>query len=436
VIWLNPTALFALAAIAAPILIHVLVQRRAEPFPFPTLRFLRPTRLAAIRRHLLDDVPLLAVRVAVLASAVAALAGPLIVTASRRDAWSRRIVRAVVIDAAVRGAAPRSSSGDGAHLSREFSGTSLSDGVRRAVAWLEHAPPANRELLIASPLPIGAISAADLAAVPPDVGIAFDRSGTLPAERTVPFGRLVTAAGVVSRVMVLAGDRTSVRDTPASIALPDALPIDIVARAETKPIVAAALDAVLSQRVWLPPPDRRVRALFDGTDGDVEPPRRRWMADAIARLTRDADLQDAASRSSALVGHAAWMRAPWQVVALAADGQPLVAAAAASGALVVSSAAPAADVVTPILLRAVSAAIAQPPEVGDDEVVPIADAQLRAWSRPATAPPTPRIDAIDGDDRRWFWIAVLCLLGLEAWMRRTARRAAGREAAGEAARVA
>ena len=74
-IWLNPLGVFALAALAAPILIHILVQRRAERFPFPTLRFLQPTRLAAIRRHLLEDLPLLAVRAALLAAAVAALAG-------------------------------------------------------------------------------------------------------------------------------------------------------------------------------------------------------------------------------------------------------------------------------------------------------------------------------------------------------------------------
>src|SRR6266852_3757250 len=96
--WLNPSALFALAALAAPILIHILIQRRAERFPFPTLRFLQPTRLAAIRRHLLEDLPLVAVRVAVIAVAVAALAGPLMLTAARRQAWDRRIVRAVVTD--------------------------------------------------------------------------------------------------------------------------------------------------------------------------------------------------------------------------------------------------------------------------------------------------------------------------------------------------
>ena len=103
-LWLNPSALFALAAVAAPILIHILIQRRAERFPFPTLRFLQPTRLAAIRRHLLEDLPLLAVRIALLAAAVAALAGPLLVTSARRQAWDRRVVRAIVTRYGRRGA--------------------------------------------------------------------------------------------------------------------------------------------------------------------------------------------------------------------------------------------------------------------------------------------------------------------------------------------
>ena len=99
-LWVNPAALFALAAVAAPLLIHLLIQRRAERVPFPTLRFLQPTRLSAIRRQLLDDLPLLAVRVALIAAAVAALAGPLLVTASRKQAWDRRVVRATVKDTA------------------------------------------------------------------------------------------------------------------------------------------------------------------------------------------------------------------------------------------------------------------------------------------------------------------------------------------------
>ena len=60
-IWLNPAAWAALIAVAAPILIHILVQRRAKRTMFPTLRFVEPTRLAAIRRHLLEDFLLLAI---------------------------------------------------------------------------------------------------------------------------------------------------------------------------------------------------------------------------------------------------------------------------------------------------------------------------------------------------------------------------------------
>src|SRR3954465_1222739 len=100
-LWLNPIALVALAAVAAPILISILVQRRAESLPFPTLRFLRPTPLAAIRRHLLEDGRLLAVRAAIPAAAAVAVAGPLVVTALRRQQWDERIVRATVIDPAI-----------------------------------------------------------------------------------------------------------------------------------------------------------------------------------------------------------------------------------------------------------------------------------------------------------------------------------------------
>ena len=81
-VWLHPVILFALAAVAAPILIHILVQRRAEVVPFPTLRFLRSTAIVSIRRHLLEDRLLLALRIAIVAAAVTAVAGPPIASAA------------------------------------------------------------------------------------------------------------------------------------------------------------------------------------------------------------------------------------------------------------------------------------------------------------------------------------------------------------------
>src|SRR5262245_66372414 len=82
---------------AGPIVIHILVQRKAERLAFPSLRFLQQGRLASIRRHLLEDVPLLAIRAAIVAAAVAALAGPLIVSRTQRQAWNARVARAIVV---------------------------------------------------------------------------------------------------------------------------------------------------------------------------------------------------------------------------------------------------------------------------------------------------------------------------------------------------
>ena len=83
------------------------MQRRAERLPFPSLRFLQQTRLASIRRHVLEDLPLLAVRAAILAAAVAALAGPLVHDADQRQAWNARVVRAIVVDDVSAGLAGR-----------------------------------------------------------------------------------------------------------------------------------------------------------------------------------------------------------------------------------------------------------------------------------------------------------------------------------------
>lgn len=489
-LWLNPSALFALAAIAAPILIHLLIQRRAERFPFPTLRFLQPARLAAIRRRVLEDVVLLAVRVALLAAAVAALAGPLLVTAARRQSWDRRIVRAVVSDDGPAGGArafqarnrgpERAAPQQIAVMQQTFEAASLADGIRRAVAWLDTTPPARRELVIASPFPIGSITAADVAAIPAGTGVRLERIGTLPITRTVPAGRLLTTGGVRAREMTLAGDRTSVRDLAA--ADPMVWPIDVVSSPDEQPAIDAAIAAVLSQRVWAAAPDRRARLVLvdvqptavqppptgvaqSPTTGAAQPPRggvaqapsgvaqafrpaivdglsdaspvtQPWMAEALARIAGDAALRAAAARVSEGLADARFAAAPWQVLASAADGRPLAVAAGSANRLVVASAARASDVATPVLLRSIANAIADVPDLTRAEVVPIADAVLRQWSRPSTSPAPPRIETVDQDDRRWLWLAVLCLLGLEMRIRRPRPADAAHDAGEEDVRVA
>jgi hypothetical protein len=438
VIWLNPAAWIAIAIVAAPVLIHLLVHRHAERFPFPTLRFILPTRLASIRRHVFDDIALLAVRSAIIAAAVTAWAGPLIVTPARRASWNARIARAIVVD---RGTADRPAPQPGSEppfRSQRFEAVSMSDGINRAVAWLDAAPPARRELVIAGHLTIGSVGEADIAGVPREIGIRFERVGALPAERSVEAAPLLGPSGMLRRTVTLSGKQTSVRDEHDLAAVP--WPVDIVAPPDARPAVDAAIEAVLSQYVWRPAPDRRTRFVVLDRAGrppttvDAGPIRLAWMTDAIARIARDAELQSESVRLPAGFADRRFVTAPWQPLVAGGDGRPVVSAAASSGTLIVVSAADAAALVTPLLLRSIVDSVAPVEDPAQSELVPISDTRLRAWTRPP-AVTAPRIDTVDRDDRRWLWGGVLMLLAAEAWMRR-ARRDAAEGIEQEAARVA
>ena len=160
------------------------------------------------------------------------------------------------------------------------------------------------------------------------------------------------------------------------------------------------------------------------------------MAKAVSRVARDSDLSAAASRVAAGLSDARFAAAPWQTLASAADGRPLAVAAGSAAQLVVTSAAPASDVATPLLLRSIANAMATMPDLQRAEVVPIPDAQLQQWSRPSAPIASPRIENLDQDDRRWLWLAVLCLLGLEMWIRRGRQTDEADERREEIARVA
>jgi hypothetical protein len=444
VIWLNPAAWIGLLALAGPIAIHILVQRKAERLPFPSLRFLQQGRLAAIRRHVLEDVLLLAIRAAIVAAAVAALAGPLIVTRTQRQAWNARVVRAIVVDDRARAASASARNPferatvdklqPPAFLSQTFEARALSDAIPRAVAWLENAPPARRELLIAGPLALGSVSADDLAAIPPGIGIRFEQSGGLPAERSIAGGRVLAlepeafsrASGsgsiVVQQQVTLRDIHTSVQETGAAAS--DPFPVDVVCSTAARPIVDVAIDAARSQRVWAPAANRRGRlVLIDpsidpAAVADAGPVRESWVADAVASVARDRDLQVAGAQTPAGLRDPRFSAPPWQPLLLAPDGRPLAVAGASSASLVVVSGAPPSNLVTPLLLRAMVNALGGPPDLRQAEVLPIPDSQLRAWSRPAAPVTAPRVDRVERDDRRGFWILVLALLALETWIRR------------------
>ena len=441
-IWLHPLAWLAAAAIAVPILVHLLARRRAERIPFPTLRFIQRTRLPAMRRRAIEDLALLAVRAAIVILAVAACAGPLLVTSVRQAGWQARLVRAVVVaepptqsfgerrrnspDQRTRegGSSPIEDAGQPVVASREFETRALPDGIRRAVAWLETAPPARRELVVAAPLTIGSLNSADLAAVPGDVGIRFVRAGHLPAGGSVEASPLVTATGVLRRLVTLDGAGTGVHEERGTTS--SGWPIEIIAPPPLQRTADAALVAVLSVRVRVTPPDRRARLVFlegpdIGTAGSATPIHVPWIGDAVARIARDAALQEEAARIPSGFPDGPVARPPWHVIARAADGGPLVAAAASSDTLLVVSTARAGDLVVPTLLRAVAIGLAPEEDLSAAEILPIADSQLRAWSRAPRPLSAPRPENVERDDRRWLWGAVLLLIGVETVQRRSRR---------------
>jgi hypothetical protein len=435
-VWLHPLAWLGVMAVAAPLLIHLLVHRRAETLLFPTLRFLEPTRLASIRRHRLDDVRLLVVRSALLAAAAAAFAGPVVMTGARRASWNARVARAVVTDSP-------SAPAVGAEMESAFRGTAigtpdLKSGMRRGVRWLGDAPPARRELVVVSQFPLSSISPADIADVPEGVGLRFVRAGTLPGRRTVDcpatLGPAIADAVAAPRTalpavasrhdvsVLLEGPRTSVIDRVAGTSR---IPIEIDAPGSFKEAAAAALDAVLSQRVPAPAPGRSARLIVQGAPGwtaNGQPVREPWMADAIAAIARDEELQRAASRVEKGVADPGFTRAPWRRLASASDGQPFASAAAEPGVLLVATAASASDISMALLTRALFNALAPAPPETLPEVVAISDAQLTSWERPAAPISEPALRTVERDDRRWLWGAVLVLLAMEAVIRRSDRR--------------
>ena len=74
------------------------------------------------------------------------------------------------------------------------------------------------------------------------------------------------------------------------------------------------------------------------------------------------------------------------------------------------------------LVHVVARGLASPVERPADEIVPIPDAQLSAWTRAAGPAPEPAAEMIDRDDRRWLWATVLTLLLIESVLRRDRKR--------------
>ena len=398
VIWLQPWAWAGLAALAAPILIHLLARHRQRELAFPTLRFVRATQLAAVKRRVIADIPLLAVRLSIVAAAVAALAAPVFVSAARQQAWSERTARAIValetassserdrdVQAIVEGERPT------AFASQVFrANASAASAIADAISWLDRQPPAARELVVVGDLRDGLLSAADVARVPPATGLRFLPVTTRAEARTVALTALAEIGGRTtarSLVMGLDDDRTRVTYSSAPRAFADLVIVRAAPGEEAR--ATAVRDAVLAEGVRLPRDgDRRLAIEFAGvasSDALNTPPATPWMRDTLAQTGSSGGERD--------------------------------------GRLVVRLAIRATDrAAVHALDRVVRTAWSDSLEALEPRRIP--PATLAAWSRAPSGAP---LDAAPGNegDARWLWMLALALLALEWRIRRGHRRTIG-----------
>lgn len=384
IVSLAPAAWWGLIAIAVPILVHLLVRGRAPRVLFPSVRFIPAAPLAAVRVRLLSDRGLLLLRAGIIALAVWALTGPVFVTDRRREMWTHRVARAVVLSG-TGGEGERLAADEarGAFAHARFAAPVLADALRDAAEWLDVQPPAARELVVVGDLHEGALTQHDLAAVPRAAGIRF-----------------VTTAATVERVTINLHGIASLAPGSASAyraavtATPEETRVAYGREQAPVPVRTAAapgeaqraeelLEAVLHDGVlWGRRPDRQLTLAFDGSPlarQDLAPASESWMLETLAA--------------------AAGLRG-----------------GVTEGRLVVVMPMRASDPgAAQVIARVVRTAYTE--SLDDLEPRRIPRAQLDAWSRPGAGLPAD-VPLRDEGDRRWIWLMVLSLLVAEQRLRR------------------
>jgi hypothetical protein len=378
----NPWAWLGLAAIAAPVLVHLLARRPARRIPFPTLRFLPATRLAPIRRGRLTDIGLLVVRVGVILAAVTALAQPDWFPDPSDRAGSPDVARAILVDAswsmsreAVAGGTAAAAANREADALRASATTARvaespapAEALTAATNWLRH-QPMRRELVLVSDFQTGTIEREDLDATPEGIGVRLLR---IDARAPVAPARPDPSASPAVRLLVGASGQRG---------------------AEAARRAAESRGAPARGR-----PDRTVAIVFPDFERRSEllaatrPLDQPWMFDAVNRVARG-------DQSHLYLDGLTWSAAKNEVRLF-----PTVAAGSLGSAALIAAAARAAS---------------PDPDPAELGATTIADATLRAWERPASDL-TPVVGRNPNRfDGRWMWGLALALLALEALVRRT-----------------
>jgi hypothetical protein len=402
-VFLNPSALFLLAGITIPVIVHLLVRREARRRSFPSLRFVsgRETRAARLRQ--LSDWRILLLRAGTIAAAVVALAGPLLVTPAREARWGREVSRVVVVDtsgsaaSAARAAAARTL--DGAKQSVLIETRRPGEAIDAAIEAARRLPPSQQELVIVSDFQEGALDGVAWTSVPDHLGVRLVRvSREAIAGVTAPQVPAVRVAGDEQEAARIA------RSAVATVTgFPDTGPANVVVWGRN----AEAFGREVSAAVRVQQP---------------------WMAGVVGRVRADPQLQDAfrGVPAETLGG----LPSSW--TPLVERDRSVMAAAAQSGdRLFVVTSAPPETLAFPTLLLALSRALVDRDGLRERLLPTRTSADSQYVERPSTGVLRDSIRNATETDSRWWWIAAGAMLWLEQRLRRN--RAAARAVPAERA---
>jgi hypothetical protein len=408
-VWLLPAALVGLLALGGPLLVHLLRRQRARTLMVPTVRFIPALDQSIVRLRTPADGWLLLLRMAIVACAALAVARPLLLTDARTDAWGERVARVVVVDVSESSGAAAAALLESAGVAHRIDATDLPPALRRAAAWLEAAPPARREIVVLSDFQRGVLEAADVDAVPVEMGMRFIpvRPPAPAATREITAGPVLAENGAWQRTVRLDASTTSATFAP--------VPGDVdglrLLTAQEDPETAASLLRVIARAgAHAPSASEPIVVRFPGglpPEGGSHELRggqaKEWTREAALRLLRAADRHDLP-------------------VSIAPDAAALVVDVSAKPGSLEAAAA----------LKAALDARPDPRGFTEQEIARIPEATLSAWTREPGAVDTTAWRHSDESDGRWLWLAALVLLGLETFVRRS-RAAAAREVEAHAA---
>jgi hypothetical protein len=394
-IWLAPWALLGLAAVTVPVLVHWLARHQATRLRFPSIQFLVRSSPVSVRRYRVKDVPLLLVRMAIIAAAALALAQPVWV---RPGAPAAQPARAVVLDTSASLQRLMADGRVGADVARETaasvlagSGSSastgapavsiateqLAEGVAQAAAWLA-TQTAPRELVVVSDFQVGALVESDLDTVPEDADVRLlpiAVSGPVPAVPAPARGRLRVLAG---------------REDAALAAASEA-----AARAVSGQMSSEAISSEIASELTLVFPSAPNAAELRRSSQPIDTPE---LFTLVREIRRELRVFGSDTAGPELGGG---FKKTASELMVFSDARPGTTEAAA-------------------LMTAILRAIAPPAlVVAEREPDTLSPSALESWQRQVTPGPILGRPG-DSSDGRWFWALALALFVVEHFMRRPA----------------